>query len=87
MIKKCLQDETGDRLEGLTAIGNTPIGEGMPSASALLQGRLLRDSHPVNTLKYQVKAYDLGMVRDQLGIRKSIDRYYHDQHVKSENLH
>ncbi|KAF6017130.1 hypothetical protein EB796_024581 [Bugula neritina] len=83
MMKKCLQ-KSGDWLQGLATIRNTPVAEGLPSSSELLQGRVLRDDHPVQSTRYQVAAYDVDKVRRVLGDRKSHDKYFFDRHAKPE---
>ena len=84
MMHKCLSDDGSDWLEGLTAIRNTPVADGLPSPSELLQGRCLKDKHPVSIDRYKVNAYDLEMVRQKLGNKKSTEKYYYDNHAKSE---
>ena len=83
MMKKCY-DEGTDWLQGLLAIRNTPVAQGIPSPAELLQGRVLRDSDPVSVDRYKVKGYDLEAVRAKLGDIKSADKYYHDNHAKAE---
>jgi len=84
MMHKCLSDGRDEWLDGLTSIRNTPVADGLPSPSELLQGRYLKDSHPVEVDKYKVHAYDLEMIRQKLGDKKSVEKYYHDNHAKSE---
>ena len=81
MMKKCGES---DWWKGLLAIRNTPVGDGLPSPSELLQGRILRDKLPVDTNKYKVNSYDLEQVRAKLGTIKSKDKYYHDRHSGPE---
>ena len=83
IMKKCWKD-TGGWLQGLLTLRNTPISEGLPSPSELLQGRILRDSHPVRSKRYEVTGYDINKVRQALGDRKSTDKYYHNRHARSE---
>jgi hypothetical protein len=83
MMKKC-NSEGSDWLTGLLTIRNTPIAQGLPSPAELLQGRILRDSHPVCIDKYKVKGYNLEEIREKLGNVKSADKYYHDNHAKDE---
>ena len=83
IMKRCWQD-TGDWLQGLLTFRNTLIAESLPSPSELLQGPVLRVSHPVWSKRYQVTRYDIDKVRQALGDRKSRDKYYHDRHVRSE---
>jgi len=75
MIKKC-QECQSDWYLGLTTIRNTPIADGLPSPAELLQGRILRDSLPVETGKYKVRSYDLEQVRQRLGTIKGKDQHY-----------
>ena len=83
MMRKCMQ-ESGDWLQGLLTLRNTPVGTGLLSPSELLQGRLLRDSHPVPIQRYQIAGYDTAKARQVLGDQKSTDKYYFDNHAKSE---
>ena len=47
-------------------------------------GQNLKDGHPVDVDRYKVHAYDLDKVRQQLGDRKSTEKYYQDNHAKHE---
>ncbi|KAF6036406.1 hypothetical protein EB796_005284 [Bugula neritina] len=85
MMKKCLQ-ESGDWLQGLATIRNTPVAKGLPYPSELLQGRVLQDDHPVQSTRYHIAAYDDDKVRHVLGNRKSRDKYFFDRHAKPEKF-
>lgn len=79
MMKKVLKSG-GEYWEGLLAIRNTPVDEGMPSPAQLLQGRKLRDGVPEQSECYQVQGYDLKELRQKLGERQSKQKHYHDNH-------
>ena len=83
MMKKCMA-EGSDWLAGLRTIRNTPVGPGLPSPADLLQGRVLRDSHLVDVNRHKVHGYDFETVRGKLDAIKSSDKYYHNNHAKSD---
>ena len=83
IMKRCISSGT-DWHVGLLHLKNTPIDNGLPSPAELLQGRILRDSMPTDTSKYQVRGYDLSVVHDKLAIRQSRQKHYHDAHSGPE---
>ena len=85
MMKKCMS--AGDNwVDGLLAIRNTPIANGLRSPAQYLQGRVLRDKIPVAAKQYAVQPYDLMKLREQLGEQKERDKFYFDSRAGNEKM-
>lgn len=83
IIQKC-SAKGKDWQKALLSLRNTPVDQNIPSPSELLQGRLLRDSVPVISAKYQVSGYEIEDVREKLGERQSKQKFYFDRKSGTE---
>jgi hypothetical protein len=83
MMKKMIKSG-GEYWEGLLAIRNTPVDDGLPSPAQLLQGRVLRDGLPVSSDLHTVKGYDLNDIKLKLEQRQSRQKYHHDRHSRGD---
>lgn len=76
--------EGKDWWKALLLLRNTPVDDNLLSPSQLLQGRVLRDSIPVEQRMYQVSGYNIESLRVQLGKRQSTQKYHHDRKCGKE---
>ncbi|XP_067936774.1 uncharacterized protein [Watersipora subatra] len=73
-------------VDGLLAIRNTPIANGLRSPTQHLQGRVLRDKIPDAAKQYAGQPYDLLKLREQLAEQKEQDKFYFDSRAGNEKM-